>query len=77
MPEPAAHGTASPRTFSILGLILDVAGLFLLSIVFGLAGVVLGQVAVRKGDRRVGLVVTIFGALDLVLGVVGGFLRSR
>jgi len=56
--------------WAIAGIISGVVAVFLIPILFGPLGVVLGIVGLARGSRGPGIAAIIVGILGLVLGVV-------
>ncbi|MEO9322744.1 hypothetical protein ABFT23_04585 [Nocardioides sp. C4-1] len=73
MSQTAPHSTSSAaRTMSIIGIVLGVLAVFVLPIILGPIGAVLGFVANSKGDRPLGMYVGIGCIVATVLGMVLG-----
>lgn len=64
--------TNKGRVYSIIGLICAIISLLFVPIVFGVAAIILGVVARKKGDNTFGLVVIILGAVFMVIGMILG-----
>ena len=67
-PTPPAS-TGSARTMVIIAFVLAALGLFLLPIVLGPAAIILGIIAMRKGDP-LGRWAIVAGVASLVIGMV-------
>jgi hypothetical protein len=60
------------RVYSVIGLISAIISLLFIPILFGVAAIILGIVARKKGDLTFGLVVIILGAVFMVIGMILG-----
>lgn len=65
----ADAGRRSPNTFSVVGIIFGVIGLFFLPIVFGVMGMVLGAVGKARGEPR-GTTAVVLSGIALVGGII-------
>jgi hypothetical protein len=72
MSTPQTGTSGSARTMSIIGIVLGVIAIFILPIILGPIGAVLGFVANSKGDKPLGLWVGIGCIVATVIGMVLG-----
>lgn len=75
-PAPADARAEAGRGYSIAGGILGVAALVVLPILLGPAGIALGYVGYRKGDRH-GRTAMIVAGVGTVLGILFGILAFQ
>ncbi|MFA9432639.1 hypothetical protein [Egicoccus sp. AB-alg2] len=69
--EAKASGTGAGRGFSVAGGILGIIAVFVVPILLGPAGIALGYVGHRKGDRH-GRTAMIVAGVGMVVGIVLG-----
>ena len=62
------RGTGTARTLTIIGFVCAVVSLFFAPIIFGVAAIVLGIIAYRKGDP-----LGMWAAVAGVVGMIAGF----
>ncbi|MGD6815447.1 DUF4190 domain-containing protein [Metabacillus sp. 84] len=65
----ADRGAAEGRTTGYVAIALSVISLFLLPVILGAAGIIVGFVARRKGARTLGSWAIGIGAVSLILGL--------
>ena len=74
---PVELGPEHPgRTQGIIGIICAVVSLVVLPPFFGVAGIVLGILALKKGQRNLGLIAIILSAVFMVIGGIIGVVVS-
>jgi hypothetical protein len=75
-PAPAARGLRRGQLCALIGLVSAGWAVFLFPLVLGPVGMVLGGIAVLRGERR-GRWVVLIGAVAIVLGVVLDLLPDK
>ena len=60
------------RAQGIIGIVCAVISLALLPPLFGIAGIILGTLALKKGQRNLGLIAIILSAVFMVIGMIVG-----
>ncbi|MEX0617132.1 MAG: hypothetical protein WD231_05020 [Candidatus Woykebacteria bacterium] len=70
---PAETAPKNPgRGQGIIGIVCAVIALFLFPPIFGIAGIILGSVSLKKGERNLGLIAIILSAVFMVIGIILG-----
>lgn len=65
------------RVQGIIGIVCAVISLGLLPPLFGMAGIILGVLALKKGQRNLGLIAIILSAIFMVIGIIIGVAVSN
>jgi len=60
------------RAQGIIGIVCAVLSLALLPPVFGIAGIILGSLSLKKGEKNLGLIAIILSAVFMVIGMIVG-----
>lgn len=69
---PPTTANSSARVMSIIGIVLGVIAVFVLPIILGPIGAILGFVANSKGDKPLGMYVGIGCIVATVVGMILG-----
>ena len=70
------HPSHPGRAQSIIGVVCAVISLLFFPPVFGIAGIVLGSMAISKGEKTLGIIAVILSAVFMVIGMVLGVVLS-
>ena len=60
------------RVQGIIGIVCAVIAIALLPPLFGVAGIILGVLALKKGEKNLGLIAIILSAVFMVIGIILG-----
>lgn len=70
---PAERAPNRPgRVQGIIGIVSAVVSLLFVPPVFGMAGIILGVIALNKGEKTLGLIAVILSAIFMVIGIILG-----
>ena len=76
MPASAAEDSSKSahpgRTQAIIGIICSGIALLFLPPVFGITGIILGSIAIKKGRKALGITTVALAAVCMVLGAIFG-----
>ena len=63
---------SSGKTQAIIGIVCAVISLLFLPPVFGIAGIILGAIAIKKGRKVLGITTVVLAAVCMILGAIFG-----
>lgn len=69
---PVATKPSSGKVQAIWGIVCAVISLLFLPPVFGIAGIVLGAIAIKKGQMVLGIVTVVLAAVFMLAGMIFG-----
>jgi hypothetical protein len=70
---PAQTAPEHPgRVQGIIGIVCAVIALLLFPPIFGIAGIILGTLSLKKGEKNLGLIAIILSAVFMILGMIIG-----
>lgn len=62
------------KTLAIIGLVCGVIAFALFPPFFGIAGIILGSFAIRKGEKQLGWVAVSIAIAGMIIGIILGYL---
>lgn len=71
VPQPFQRNEG--RGYAIAGLICGIAALFILPILLGAIGIILGIIGYKKGEKGLGITAIIVSTITMLLGIIALF----